>query len=175
MDFNGLFTLGAAAADVVTTAAPAPVDVSAWWQTGALALGGMLLMKLFAWISSWIDGKGQVWVHERFTKLQETINTNSVMSQIQADDAVLKIVEAAIPEVLHEIADTAQKDLADGKFDAVDWSGLGARLWLKVKPQIEGGKNDYLKNSSFADGQAVATMIIQRWFKKKLAAKKGLA
>jgi len=162
------------AADAVTAVPDVGTDASTWWKTGALAFGGMLLMKLFTWLSTWMDGKGKDWVTERFEKLQEKMNSNTLLAQIQADDAVIKILEASIPEIILEISETAQNDLKNGKFDAVDWVGIGKQLWERVKPHVEGGKNDYLKESSFKDGQVLAAWVLQKWFKKQEAAKKGL-
>lgn len=158
----------------VAGSAAAAVDSDSWWKTAALAGGGMLLMRLLSWVSTWIDGKGKEWMHERFTKLQEKINSNEVMAQIQADDVVIRIIEESIPEVILELSETAQNDLKDGKFDAVDWAGIGTRIWQRVRPHIEGGKSDYLKNSSFTDGAKVAAWVAQKFFAKKQAQAKGL-
>jgi hypothetical protein len=100
-------------------------------------------------------------------ELQKKLNENSVLAQIKADEAVVKIMEDTIPEVVLEIADTLQKDLADGKFDKVNWADLGSRIWDKAKPQIVGGANDYLKTSSFEDGRTVAAWVVKRFFAKK--------
>jgi hypothetical protein len=162
----------AAAADAVNAVPDAGGD--SLWKSGALALGGMLLMKLFSWVSGWIDGKGKEWINEHFAQLQEKLNSNALLAQIQADDAVIGILEASIPEVLLELSDTAQNDLKNGKFDAVDWQGIGTRLWARVQPQVMGGVHDYLKASSFKDGAVVAAWVMQRFFKKQEAAKKGL-
>jgi len=144
------------------------------WKAAALAFGGMLLMKLFSWLSSWINGKGKDWVNERFQSLQEKMNANTLLAQIQADDAMVKILEATIPEIVLEISETAQGDLKDGRFDVVDWMGLGKRLWERVKPQVEGGAHDYLKASSFQDGVVLSGWVLQRFFKRQAAAQKGL-
>lgn len=160
------------AADAITVCPDAVTDPL--WKTGALALGGMILMKFFSWISSWINGKGKDWVNERFQSLQEKMNANTLLAQIQADDAMVKILEATIPEIVLEISETAQGDLKDGRFDVVDWMGLGKRLWERVKPQVEGGAHDYLKASSFQDGVVLSGWVLQRFFKRQAAAQKGL-
>ena len=160
------------AADAINVAPDAATDPL--WKTGALALGGMVLMKFFSWISSWMDGKGKDWINDRFQTLQAKLNSNTLLAQIQADDAMVKILEAAIPEIVLEISETSQGDLKDGRFDVVDWMGIGKRLWERVKPQVEGGAHDYLKASSFQDGVVLATWVAQRFFKRQAAAQKGL-
>lgn len=137
------------------------------WKEAGLVLGGMLLMRALGWVAEWINGKGQKFVEERLTKLQEKLNSNEVLAQIAADDAVINIVKDAIPEVFAELSDTVKKDLADGKFDKVSWDDIGTRLWQKVKPHVEGGKSDYLKNSSFSDGKVLATYVAKKFFSKK--------
>lgn len=133
----------------------------------AFLMGGVLL-KGVQWVLGWLDGKGREWIAERFSKLEERLDQNSVMAQIQADNAVIDILKNSIPEVLLEIGETLQKDLQDGKLDGVDWDGIGERLWERAKPHIVGGKNNYLQHSSFSsDGKAVATMVVEKFFKTK--------
>jgi len=162
------------ASSTVVEAAPDANPDMGWWKTVALVALGGLGYKALSWISSWLKDSGKEWIAERFEKLQDLINKNSIMAQIQADEAVMKILEAAIPEVLAEIADTAKKDLQDGKFGKEDWDGLGTRLWEISKPHIYGGKNDYLKESSFEDGRVLAAMVMKKFFNKKKAKKEGL-
>lgn len=167
---NNLFFLAAEAA------ANTPEDGNgSWWKGGALVLLGMMLMKLASFVADWVNGKGREWFNERFLALQEKVNSVELLGQIQADDALLKIVAESIPEVLLETADTAKKDLADGKFDGGEWNEFGKRLWDRVKPHVEGGKNDYLKHSSFSDGEAAVRYIAQKWFSKKKAEKEEKA
>ena len=132
-------------------------------------LTGGVLLKAVQWVAGWLDGKGKEWIADKFGKLEERLDQNSVLSQIQADNAVLDIIKNSLPEVILELGETVQKDLQDGKFDKVDWEGIGGRLWERTKPHIVGGKNDYLKNSSFEDGKAVAAMIAEKFFKAKKA------
>lgn len=144
------------------------------WQNAGLLLSGIVLTKIVGWLADWMEGKGQQWVHDRLEALQAKLNENSLLGQIQADDACTKIVENSIPLLFDELSETLKNDLKDGKLDKVEWQYIGGRLWEKVKPQIEGGKNDYLKNSSFADGKALAAWVAERWFKKQKAVKAGV-
>ncbi len=144
------------------------------WQNIALILGGVVGAKVIAWISGWLDGQGAAFVGKELEKLREKSNSNSVLSQIQADDAVVSILESTIPDVLHEATDNIKADLADGKIDSVEWKDIGAKLWAKSKEHIQGGANDYLKNSSFSDGAAIAAIIAKRFFTKQKAQKDGL-
>jgi hypothetical protein len=72
--------------------------------------------------------------------------------------------------VFDTLSENIKKDLQDGKFDKVNWEALGTLLWEKAKPQIIGGANDYLKNSSWGDGKVVATWVIQKVLKFKTPA-----
>jgi len=144
------------------------------WQSVALILGGLVGAKVFAWFASWIDGKGAAFIKDELTKLQEKLNQNSVLSQIHADDAVIGILEDTIPDVLHEATDDIKAALADGKIDAVEWKDIGAKLWGKAKDHIQGGANDYLKNSSFEDGAAIAAIVAKRFFVKQKLQKDGV-
>jgi len=164
--------LAQTAGDAVTTVSE--TDGGSWWKNVGIFLMGVIAAKIAGWLAAWSEGKGKAWVDEKITMLQGKINENSVLSQIAADDAVMKIMREALPEVITEIGATAQKDLKDGKFDKVDWDGIGKRLWEKTKPIIVAGKNDYLEQSSFEDGKAVARMIAQKFFKTKDAEEKGL-
>jgi hypothetical protein len=166
------FTILAAAAETTTEVVKTTdVGTNAGW---VWALIGVVGAQVIGWVASWLNGKGKTWFSDEFTKLQAKLNEVSVLSQVKADDAVLKILADAIPDVLVELTDTAKRDLRDGKFDKIEWDGIGKRLWEKAKPHIEGGKNDYLANSSFADGQAVARMVIEKFFNKQQAATEGL-
>ena len=135
---------------------------------------GMLVMKALSWISSWFDSKGQGWIDERLTKIQDKANENSILSQVKADDAIFDIMRQSIPEVVNELTDTVKADLKDGKLDKVNWEDIGARLWSRVKPHVVGGKNDYLANSSFSDGKVAATWVASKIFNKEKAKKDGL-
>jgi hypothetical protein len=144
------------------------------WQGVALILGGVVGAKIIGFIADWLNGKGAEFVHEKLENLQTKLNENSILSQISADDAVIDILEQAIPDVLHEATDDVRAALADGKIDSVEWKDIGAKLWAKSKDHIQGGANDYLKSSSFADGAAIAAIVAQRFFKKQKAQKDGL-
>lgn len=165
-----LFFLAAEAANVATEAPVAGFD----WKNIGVFLGGMLAMKLFSWIAGWVDGKGQKWIDERLGKLQDKVNENSVLSQIQADDALFGIIRDAIPEVLAESSDTLRQAFKDGNYDKIDWKDFGSRLWERTKEQIVGGKNDYLKNSSFEDGKVLGAWVAKKVFARKKAKEDGL-
>lgn len=160
-----MFTLAAEVVNSATTAINAEPS-GILYMIVAFLMGGVLL-KAVQWVAGWFDGKGKEWIAERFAKLEERLDQNSVLSQIQADNAVLEIIKNCIPEVILELGENIKNDLKDGKFDKVDWDGIGARLWERAKPHIVGGKNDYLKNSSFSDGKAVAALVVSKFFKAK--------
>lgn len=145
-----------------------------WWKTTGLVLLGMLLMKLVSWAAAWIDGKGKEWISERLAALQDKVNQNSLMGQLQADDALFKMIEGTIPEALAELTATAKQDLKDGKLDKSEWKDIEDRIWARIKPQVVGGKNDYLEHSSFSDGKALVSWAVQKFFKKQEAKKEGL-
>jgi hypothetical protein len=144
------------------------------WQVVALFLAGGVGFKIVKWASQWLDTKGVEFVTKELQQLQKKLNENSMLGQTQADDALIGIAEHALPEVMHELSSTLQKDLADGRIDTADWKDIGKRIWVKIEPQVRGGANDYLKNSSFQDGEALATMVAKRFFALQSAQKKGL-
>ena len=145
-----------------------------WWKSIGLVLLGALGFKGIMWVSAWLDGKGKLWIDERLAQLQEKVNQSGIMGQIQADDAVFKIMRDTIPEVLGELAETAKKDLIDGKLDKANWDDIGSRLWQRTQPHVTGGANDYLAQSSFNDGKAVAIWVAKKFFAKKKAKEEGL-
>ena len=144
------------------------------WQNIALLLGGVVGAKVIAYLASWVDGKGLELVRTELEKLRSKMNEQSILSQISADDAVIDILESTIPDVIHEAGIGVTDALADGKIDAVEWKSIGAKLWDKSKAHIQGGANDYLKNSSFQDGAAIAEVVAKRYFVKQKLQKDGV-
>jgi len=144
------------------------------WAHVAVGLGGGLLIMLLQWAAKWLDSKGSDFVIAELRKVQAKINENSLMGQIQADDAVEAILEKCIPSVIATLDATLQKDLADGKLDKADWIGIGMKVWAAAKPQIEGGAHDYLKASSFKDAEVLAMIVAKRFFTKQKLAKDGV-
>lgn len=137
------------------------------WKTWALFFAGMIGMRAAAWIATWFDGKGAEWIKAELEKLQAKMNQNSVLSQIQADDACVKILESVIPLVLKDAADDVKAAVASGDFKTIPWKVIAEHAWALAEPQIKGGANDYLKQSSFADGKVLAEMVMKKYFAKK--------
>lgn len=172
-----LCPLALLAAEVVPVVAPAVEPVAEDILTKHSVIGFLLALVVYPvlqWLKSWIDNKGAQVVVDELKKVQAKINENSLVGQIAADDALFAIVENAIPEVIHELSDTLKNDLKDGKLNAVDWKDFAARVWAKIEPQVKGGANDYLKQSSFADGKVLAELVIKRFFSKQKAAAAGV-
>lgn len=144
------------------------------WSHMAMVLGGIIVTKLAIWAAKWLDGSGAEFIQKEFEKLRAKINENTLLSQIAADDAIIRILEQCIPEVLHELSDEAQQAAAAGDWSKIDLKDLGNRLWLKAKPQIEGGVHDYIKESSFKDATAIALQIFQRFVAKNKLSKAGV-
>jgi hypothetical protein len=155
-------------ADVVT------VTDGLGWAHIAACLGGGMFVMLLQWVAKWLDSKGSDFVIAELRKLQAKANENSVVGQIAADDAVEGILEKCIPDVIHTLDATVQQDLADGKIDKADWIGIGQKLWATAKPQVQGGVNDYLKNSSFKDAEVLAMAVAKRFFTKQKLAQAGV-
>ncbi len=144
------------------------------WQNLAILLGGVVGAKVLAWVAGWIEGHGATFVKAELDKVQTKLNENSILGQISADDAVIGILEDAIPEVLHEATTDVTTALADGKIDSVEWKDIGAKLWAKARSHIQGGANDYLLHSSFQDGTAIAAIVAKRFFIKQKLQKDGV-
>lgn len=164
--FAVFFTLGLSAQEAAPVVTASPEETFSW-KTIATFLLGIVGAKLGGWVADFLGGRAKEYIGDKIAALQEKLNENSLLGQIEADDAITRILEDAIPTVFDTLSENVKKDLADGKFDKIEWSGIGAKLWDEVKDQIVGGKNDYLANSSFDDGKAIATWVIQNWFKKK--------
>jgi len=158
-----LFILAVEAAPAV----PAPAGDESWWKVVAVGALGAILMRVCMWAADFLSGSGGKKMVELLGKLQEKSNENSVLAQISADDAVINIVKASIPDVLAVVGDNVKKDLKDGKFTKADWEGFGEKLWEAAKPHVISGKNDYLAASSFNDGKAIAALVAKRFFTKK--------
>jgi len=171
---TNLFFLAAEAATKVPEIVPPEAADPSWLKLALASVLGMMLMKSISWAAGWFDGKGKKWVDDGLQKMNDKINENSLMAQVQADDALFSIVRESVPEIIDELVDTAKADLKDGKLDKVDWEDIGSRLWARVKPQVIGGKNDYLANSSYSDGAVMAKAIAKKVFHKTKAKKEGL-
>ena len=167
-----MILLAEAAAAVVTT--PAPESPAFSIYTLAALLFGIVAKHFAGWVADFVNGKGAEFVSAKIDAMQTKLNENSLLGQIAADDAVTAILTDAIPTVIARLTETAKNDLKDGKFDKVDWDGIGTQLWDEVKDQIVAGKNDYLAQSSFDDGKAIASWVIQNFFKKKKLAAEGV-
>lgn len=122
----------------------------------------------------WADSKGIQFLIAEMEKLRALSNSNSVLSQLQCDDALIDLCEQIIPESIHEADDAVKTALAAGDIHKVDWTALGKDIWGKAKGHVEGGANDYLKNSSFKDGEVLAAMIAKRFFVTQKVASQGL-
>lgn len=151
------------------------IDFSGLSLGHALALaGGMLLLMALQWASKWIDSKGVEFVKGELEKLRTKANENSLLGQIAADDAVINILEASLPEVLHEAGDEVQQAVATGNLKNFPWQTLAQNLWAKAKPQVEGGVHNYIAQSSFRDATVIAQQVIKRFLAKKALAQTGI-
>lgn len=136
---------------------------------------GTLGLLALQWVTNLLTGeKAASFVRAELEKLRVYSNAHEVMAQIQADDALINICEAAIPLVLHDLGDETHQAIAAGNILAVDWKAFGQKLYGEVKDQVEGGLNNYLKTSSFSDGEALAAMIAKKFFITQKMAAKGL-
>ena len=151
-------------------------SVWTWTETHAMAMLSLLVtMGLGKWIQRFLTGDmAAAFVKGELEKFRADLHSNSVTSQIKADDAIVDILEATIPEVLHDMGDEIGVAIQSGNLSSVDWKTFGKALWAKVEPQVVGGVNDYLKNSSFQDGETLAAQIAARFFKTQAVVAKGL-
>ncbi len=145
--------------------------ISVHWH--ALAIGAVVTGSL-AWLAKKLDTSGGAFVVKELEKLRVKANENSILSQLACDDALINILEDSIPLVLSELDDETQKALAAGSIEAVDWTAFGKNLYAIVKDNVEGGINNYLTNSSHADGQVLASLIAKRFFITQKMSAKGL-
>lgn len=147
-----------------------------WIEAGApAALSTLAVLGVGKLISNFLTGDvAATYIKKELEKLRAEIHANSLVGQLKADDAIINILEATIPEVLHDAGTELQEAVLNGTLGSVDWTEFGKTLWAKVEPQIVGGANDYLKNSSFQDEEALVQMVIGRFFKGQAMAAKGL-
>ncbi len=157
---TGLFILAAEASAAATVG-------DSWWKEIGLVLLGGVGLRLIQWIADFFSGSGQTKILSLLTLAQKKANENSVLSQLQIDDALINIVKGAVPEVINTLAENVKRDLKDGKLNKAEYEGLVGRVWDAAKPQVIGGANDYLKQSSWNDGKEVAGLVIKRFFSKK--------
>lgn len=150
-----------------------PVDGTNTWKLIAVGLFGAFLAKVVSWAASWFDGKGAQFVQARLAKFEEKVDATSVGAQIQADNALFDIAQKAIPEVMTVLSQNVKKDLEDGKFDKVEWQDIGSKLWAATKEHVQGGAHDYIKNSSFQDGQVAMAWIAKKLFHQKQVEKEN--
>ncbi len=122
----------------------------------------------------WADSKGLQFLIAEMEKLRALSNSNNVLSQLKCDDALIDLVEQILPESVHDADEAVKTALAAGDIHKVDWTALGKDIWSKAKAHVVGGANDYLKNSSFSDGEALAAMIAKRFFITQKVAASGL-
>ncbi len=139
----------------------------------AILLGGVGAYGL-RWVIGFVDGKGIAYLSTELEKLRVFSNSTAIGAQIQCDDAIINVLESTLPDVLHTLDEDILKALAAGNIGAINWKQIGIELYAKAKGQIQGGVNDYLKNSSFKDGEALAEMIAKRFFVTQRLASKGV-
>jgi len=157
------------AAEAAPTAAPDAGNT--WWAWASLLLGGVVVQRLFAWVSDWLHGKGEAFIKKELEDMRVKLNATALGGQIKADDAVIDALEAAIPELLTKLNDGLKNALLDGTIKSEEIKLLAASLWDCAKQHIQGGAFNYLKESSFADGAVVAEMVLRRWLGKKVVEK----
>lgn len=118
--------------------------------------------------------KGVECVHTRLEHLRSEINANEIGAQIQADDAIVDLLEGYIPELIHGLDTTIQTEISQGKFSSLDWKVLGANLWAKGRAEIETAAANYMKTSGEKDGEVLAALVAKKFFLKQSALQKGL-
>ncbi len=135
---------------------------------------GALSVTALGWVMRFLDTKGAQYAHDELEKLRAKSNSNSVLGQIAADDAVISILEDSIPLVLNDLDTATQQAIAGGSITAVDWKQFGSNLWDVAKFHVEGGINDYLAHSSYDDGKTIAELIAKRFFVTQKMQQAGL-
>ena len=144
------------------------------WQFLALVLTGAVGAGAVKWVAGWLEGKGANWVKAELDAVQKKMNENSILGQISADDAAINILKQVIPLAIHNASDDLQTRIASGKLTSGDIKQIATDVWTHAEDQIRGGVNDYLKNSSFQDGQVLAETVVKRFFANQSAVQQGL-
>lgn len=159
--------------DATTVTAAVSTGFNIWSFLGGLLAGG-IGVQIFSFISGWVNGKGVALVTEKLEQWRASINQNPVMAQIQIDDSLFKIVEAAIPEALNTATTEVQDAIKAGNLSAIPWKTIANDVWTKVQAQVKGGANDYLQHSSFQDGAALAEVVLKKFLNTSVAQSNGL-
>ncbi len=143
------------------------VALLAFIVTGVLVPSALKIVNL-------IETKGVEWVHTSLEHLRSQINSNEIAAQIQADDAIIDILEDYLPEVIHEMDGVIQNEISVGKFSSLDWTKLGEALWAKGRAEIETGTKNYMEASGEKDGKVIAALVARKFFTKQAALQKNL-
>ncbi len=126
------------------------------------------------WIAKHLDKEGEAYLMTEIEILHDKINATEVGSAIDADDAIIHILESYIPEMIHEFDDTLKTEVSNGHISSLDWVELGKKLWAKGKTEICDGAVNYLEASGKKDAEAIAALIAKKFFHKQSALQKGL-
>lgn len=152
--------------------------ITAWivghWMALLAFLSAAVLVPTAKKLLTLMTTKGFEWVETSLEHLRTEINNNEVAAQLQADDAIITILESYLPEVIHELDSTLQTEIKNGKFSSLDWNALGASLWAKGRAEIEVGYTNYMETSGEKDGKIIAALVSRKFFTKQAALKKDL-
>jgi hypothetical protein len=126
------------------------------------------------WIAKHMDKEGEAYLMTEIEMLHDKINATEVGSAIDADDAIIHILESYIPEVVHEFDETIKTEVSNGHISSLDWIDLGKRLWTKAKTEVCDGAVNYWEASGKKDAEAIAALVAKKFFYKQSALQKGL-
>ncbi len=144
-----------------------------WIVVTAAVMAGVIIPSALKLITL-VRTHGLEWIHAKLEYLRTEINKNELAAQVQADDAIITILQEFIPEVIHELDDTVQKEIQAGRFTSLDWNKLGEALWAKGRAEIETGVQNYMEKSGEKDGKIIAALVARKFFTKQAALQKGL-
>lgn len=142
-------------------------SVSLDWKAVLWGLAGAAILRMIQWFADFATQGGQKKLVDLLGEALKKSNDTAVGAQIQADDAMVKILESVIPIIMNSLSENLKNDLKNGKLDKDQWDHIYALTWAKVQPVVVGGANDYLKKSSWTDGIVVAKFVWEKWLATK--------
>ncbi len=146
--------------------------ISSHWYILVAGVIGLIVPSVIKTLT-WLRAKGDEYVIGKLEHLRSEINANNIAAQLQADDAIINILESFLPELINELDDTIQREISTGKISSLDWTDLGARLWAKGRAEVETGVTNYMAVSEEQDGKVIAALVAKKFFLKQAALQKG--
>ncbi len=125
-------------------------------------------------VVDWMEAHGTGYITQELERVRTECDSTSIGSQLAIDDAVIKLLESYIPEVIHDMDETIKVEISSGHIALLDWKVLGTSLWAKARAEFEASAVDYMRTSGEKDGAVLAAIVAKKFFMRQSALQKGL-